>query len=90
MLYLFSFLGKPMTRKESQESIHNYPLLELTENTVNTAINRLLSKGLLVSRTKFKYSLFDRFFLEYVKGMKGFDGEGRRIKSSKSSKEGAI
>jgi len=90
VLYLFSLLGKPMTRKESQEFIHSYPLLELTENTVNTAINRLLSKGLLVRRSKFKYSLFDHFFLEYVKGIKGLDGEGRKIKSSRSSKKGEI
>lgn len=75
VLYLFSHEKVALSKKEVFDLSIAYKL-NLTENTINTTVRRLLSKGLLINPVKAKYSLLDEFFRQYILKIKGIDGEG--------------
>lgn len=79
VLYLLSFFPEGTTRKEII-SLANRLKLGVPEATINTSISRLASeKGLLGKGSKNGYSIRDRFFAEYVKRIKGLNGEGLQL-----------
>lgn len=85
VLFVTSQITKPLERKKiSLEVVKYFP--DISEEVVYTLVGRLTDKRLLASHFKAKYAVFDRLFAEYVKRIKGYDGQGAVIKKTKKTK----
>lgn len=85
VLYLAAMFDEPFEQKDIMELSRRLDV-DLTENTIKTALSRLHSKSLLIKPDKFKHSTQDKIFSEYILQIKGYDGDGSSFKSFKSIK----
>ena len=89
ILYLLSSLNEDIERKDILQISQRLDL-NFSDNTIDTALHRLVDKGLVRKLDRSKYSLPDKIFREYILQMKGYDGESRTLKLSNLSKTNKI